>query len=103
MHVKCWIFDRKVLLTGSCNLTHNAVENNIEQLLRITTPSVVRKALEDFEKHWDNAIEIPLSELEANAGKQAQEKMNRKQNSRSVSRSLSNELAEPANSCSSAI
>ena len=48
MHVKTFVFDEKVVLTGSCNFSYNAIENNKEHLFRITSPEVVRKVVEDY-------------------------------------------------------
>ena len=46
------IFDERVVLTGSVNMTHNGLENNKEHSFRITIPSVVADVAADFEKAW---------------------------------------------------
>ena len=45
MHAKTLIFDEKVVLTGSVNLTHNGLERNKEHLIRVLEPSVVSAML----------------------------------------------------------
>ena len=90
MHVKSLMFDKKVLHTGSVNLTHNGHENNKEHMFRITEPTTVAAVVEDFEKDWERAEAVtqPLIDemLEA-----AYNRRQQRDKSRSVSRSLSME------------
>ena len=55
MHAKSWIIDQRVCLLGSVNLTHNGLENNTENLLRVTEPNCIRDASKDFEARWKEA------------------------------------------------
>ena len=55
MHAKSWIIDQRVCLLGSVNLTHNDLENNTENLLRVTEPNCIRDASKDFEARWKEA------------------------------------------------
>ena len=106
MHVKCWILDERVLLTGSVNLTHGGLDNNKEQLLRIRDKTVVQEALADFEATWLEA-EVVTQEL-MNAMQEAWDKREEKKRvayqgrprSCSVSRSLSHAL-DDATRCTS--
>ena len=63
MHTKCVIVNKKVALTGSCNLTHGGFEHNIEHLLEIHDPKTVAKILLDFERHWVSAEAVTESLL----------------------------------------
>ena len=109
MHVKSLIFDEKVVLTGSPNMTHNAMENNKEHLYRIAVPRIVSQVLDDFEKDWEVAEDVTRemvdsmyetylkeeekkrAEKERRGGRSASASL-----SRDVSRSLSQELDEAA-------
>ena len=55
MHVKTLVVDRKVLLTGSVNMTHNGLEKNKEHLYRIENPSTIETVMTDFEEEWQEA------------------------------------------------
>ena len=55
MHAKTWVIDKRVCLLGSVNLTHNGLENNTENLVRISEPGCVQKACKDFEARWNEA------------------------------------------------
>ena len=104
MHAKTWLFDEQVLYTGSPNLTHNGMENNVENLWRVTTPSAVQDYVTFFDGIWSNRnlmsktivvgeeeIDRMMKEYELRNDK----KVNRSK-SRSMSRSLSKELDEEA-------
>ena len=65
MHAKTLIFDKKVVLTGSVNLTHNGLEHNKEHLIRVLEPSVVAAMLQDFEQTWKRADTVTLEDLES--------------------------------------
>ena len=58
MHTKCWILDGKVVLDGSCNLTHGGLDNNVEHMYYITNAEVVAQVQKDFEHHWANATPV---------------------------------------------
>ena len=53
MHVKTMIFDQKIVLTGSPNMTHNGIENNREHLYNITGDGTLEESLEDFNNTWN--------------------------------------------------
>ena len=89
-HAEAWILDGRTLLTGSCNLTHGGIDNNIEHLLRITNVDVVNKALNDFELFWAQAE--PVTQKEIDIMQQKWDAKKSMQRDRSVSRSLSQEL-----------
>jgi hypothetical protein len=57
-HSKSAIFDGKVLLDGSCNMTHNAFMHNIEHLIRITEPNCLQAAQASFEQHWPEGVAV---------------------------------------------
>ena len=90
MHVKSLMFDKKVLLTGSVNLTHNGYENNKEHMFRITEPTTVAAVIEDFEKDWERAEAVTQSLMDAML-RTADNRRQQRDKSRSVSRSLSME------------
>ena len=84
MHVKTFIFDEKVLLTGSVNMTHNGFENDKEHLFRMIESSVVADVLEDFEKEWAGAeIVTPghIEELIHNWDNRTERKKEQRENS----------------------
>ena len=89
MHVKSLIFDERVLLTGSVNMTHNGYENNKEHLYRITEPSLVVDVVADFEKDWSAAEPVTQQHIDTMIA--CWQKKGEKKN-RSASRSLSAEL-----------
>ena len=72
MHVKSLIFDERVVLTGSVNLTHNGHENNKEHMYRITEPKVLADVKADFETVWEEAEELTSEQIDtmlSNLGK----------------------------------
>ena len=100
MHVKAIIFDAQVLLTGSVNITHNGMENNVEHMYRIVEPTAVADVMADFEKRWEVAEPVTKTEILEMMSRhdKREERKERNQRSRSqsrprVSRSLSTELA----------
>jgi hypothetical protein len=82
MHAKTLIFDKKVVLTGSVNLTHNGLEHNKEHMLRITEPGTVADFLRDFEETWELATAVGPEELQS-----MQEKYDKKESKKKNSRS----------------
>ena len=65
MHAKTLIFDKKVVLTGSVNLTHKGLEHNKEHMLRLTEPGTVADFLRDFEETWEHADTVTSEDLES--------------------------------------
>ena len=63
IHVKTIIFDAQVLLTGSVNITHNGMENNVEHMYRIVEPTAVADVMADFEKKWEVAESVTKAEI----------------------------------------
>ena len=91
MHAKSWILDEKISLNGSCHLTHNGMENNIEHMFKITNPAAVAAALADFEHHWESGQPVGQPEIDRMMAKYATsaEKKSERQGRGSRSRSLS--------------
>ncbi len=82
-------------------MTHGGLDNNIEHLIKITTPSAVADASASFEDYWQQADEVTQDDIDKmveNAEKDETERKDRASGSRSVSwsvsRSLSKELDE---------
>ena len=85
-------------------MTHGGLDNNIEHLLKITTPSVVAAASASFEEYWKEAEPVTqgmIDEMVINDSKKEDRKEeNRTSRSksasvaRSVSRSLTKELED---------
>jgi len=100
MHVKALCFDRKTLLTGSVNMTHNGFENNKEHMYRITEPTAVAEVLTDFESVWAQAEPVTQKLVDEMMSRHARRtdkdtgKTRSKGVSRTLSRSLSNEFDE---------
>ncbi len=96
MHAKTLIFDGRVVLTGSVNLSHNGLENNKEHLWRITEASAVHDVMDDFEQTWlvsePVTREVVLSAISKLDEKKEERNALRNKPSRSVSRSLSKDL-----------
>ena len=93
MHVKAWLLDEDVLMTGSVNITHGGLENNIEHLYVIAVPSVVAETREHFEQVWAGATTVGQADIDIMKKKwDAREAAKVRSSSRSVSRSLSQEL-----------
>ena len=77
MHVKTIVFDGIVVLTGSCNMTHNGLENNKEHMFRITEPVTVADVNEDFELTWNEALPVTgkmISDMISSAEKAKEKK-----------------------------
>ena len=58
MHVKSLVFDERVVLTGSTNMTHNGHEKNKEHMYRIAHRPTVAEVVADFEKDWKEAMPL---------------------------------------------
>ena len=96
MHVKSLIFDAKILLTGSVNMTHNGLENNKEHLFRIPEPDAVSEVLADFEKIWADAEIVTQEMIDDMLTKHTNRatRSRSKSVSREVTRALSSEFEE---------
>ena len=57
MHNKFAVFDKKSAITGSYNWTRSAEQNNQENILVTTTPSVTLEYLKAFEKLWEEMVD----------------------------------------------
>ena len=95
MHAKTIIIDRKIVLTGSVNMTHNGFERNKEHLFRITDPVTVKAVSDEFDEVWTSQQVLPVhqSEIELMMDNWRRRDQ-KKKSSRSVSRSLSQEVAD---------
>ena len=93
MHAKTIIFDNRVVLSGSVNMTHNGFENNKEHLFRIVDPTVVMCVKLDFETTWRRATPVSQEMLDDMKEKAEQTRARRRERSVSTSRSLSRDQA----------
>ena len=104
MHAKTWLFDDQVAFTGSANLTHNGMENNVENLWRVTSSSAITDYSKFFDLLWEDSVrscaitdvgEGQIAEMVRRHGLRRENKES-KPKERSASRSLSVELDEEA-------
>ena len=115
MHAKTLIFDGKIVLTGSVNMTHNGYENNKEHMLRLVAPKAVADFVADFEEEWQQAIPVTQDAIN-DMLKKYQQRRGPKDGAesdgpvrsgssggptRKVTRSLSSELKEVSDSATS--
>ena len=56
MHNKFVIVDGKRLETGSFNFTNGAANKNQENQVYLSTPSIVERYQERFQKMWENGL-----------------------------------------------
>ena len=54
LHMKSWLLDGVVLLTGSMNMTNQSLDYNVEELIVITDADVCRQHMEHMEAMWDD-------------------------------------------------
>ena len=87
MHVKSWVFDDKVLISGSCNLTHGGLENNIEHMYKINAVDVIGKVKQNFSALWETGTQVNQDEIDLMMKKRDQ-RIDRKRSS-SMQRSSS--------------
>jgi phosphatidylserine/phosphatidylglycerophosphate/cardiolipin synthase-like enzyme len=59
LHHKVFIFDGAIVATGSFNFSVNATEQNDENILIIHNSDLARAYLEEFERRWAEAQDIP--------------------------------------------
>ena len=64
-HAKTLIIDKKLVISGSVNMTHNGHENNKEHQFRITEPKAVSEVCADFEECWEKAQVVTEEIMEA--------------------------------------
>ncbi len=94
MHSKTLFFDKKVVLTGSVNLTHNGLEHNKEHLIRVLEPSVVAAMLRDFEETWERADTVTSEDLDSMLEKYAKKEAKKKSSRSSQSGDASDNDSE---------
>jgi hypothetical protein len=78
MHAKSWIFDDKVLVTGSCNLTHGGLENNVEHMYKIATIGVIQQLKQSFLSLWETATEVTQAEIDIMISKQEKRELRKR-------------------------
>jgi phosphatidylserine/phosphatidylglycerophosphate/cardiolipin synthase-like enzyme len=59
LHHKVFIFDGAIVATGSFNFSVNATDENDENILIIHNSDIARAYLEEFERRWAEAQDIP--------------------------------------------
>ncbi len=67
LHHKVWIVDDLLVLTGSFNFSGNANKSNDENVLLITDFGIAANYLEEFDRMWDIAAEVPEGDLDCEA------------------------------------
>ena len=95
MHAKTILFDKKIVYTGSVNMTHNGMENNKEHLFRITETAAVADVLADFERDWTVAVPVTDEDMALMLKNDDQRKRNKNEKAKragGVTRSLTSEL-----------
>jgi phosphatidylserine/phosphatidylglycerophosphate/cardiolipin synthase-like enzyme len=80
MHFKSLAADRRVLVTGSLNLTHNSIEKNVEQVVRLTGERTLMKHCAFFEQLWEKSKPVTREDVERalNKKRDAKEKQSKK-------------------------
>ena len=101
-HAKTCVFDNKVILTGSVNMTNNGHENNKEHLLLMEEPGLVNSVMTDFWKEWGRAEVVTQVEIDKmkEIERAAAEKKREKSRSPSVAREASRPLSTPPRAAS---
>ncbi len=61
LHHKVFIIDNSIVVTGSFNFTNRAADNNDENMLIIYNEALARAYLEEYDKRWAEAKEMPVS------------------------------------------
>ena len=54
LHMKSWLLDGVVLLTGSMNMTTQSLDYNVEELIVIMDAEICRQKMELMEAMWDD-------------------------------------------------
>ena len=63
LHMKQWVVDDEVLVTGSCNPTHHGLEANEEILTVITEPDCVGEAASHWYRMREHAVPKTFAEV----------------------------------------
>ena len=63
MHVKSWLIDDAIYVTGSQNSTHQSLGHNIEEFLVVTNRAVCEQKRRQFEQLWMNERCIEVDQL----------------------------------------
>ena len=79
MHTKTVVFDRKVVFTGSMNLTENSVAQNKEHLWMIREEGCVSEVVADFEEMWAKSQIVTATEIELMLKKDRETKAKKQQ------------------------
>jgi phosphatidylserine/phosphatidylglycerophosphate/cardiolipin synthase-like enzyme len=101
MHSKTNIVDGRILLTGSCNLTHNGLENNSEHVVRTLDKKCVEDAKKDFASLWEESREVTASMIDVMNKKRQEavtekiEKSRLKAEEKPPTRSLARSMSAP--------
>jgi phosphatidylserine/phosphatidylglycerophosphate/cardiolipin synthase-like enzyme len=102
MHSKTNIVDGTILLTGSCNLTHNGLENNSEHVVRTLDKKCVEDAQKDFASLWEESREVTASMIDVMNKKRQEavtekiEKSRLKAEEKPPTRSLARSMSAPS-------
>ena len=64
MHIKAVIADFAEVLTGSCNMTHNGIDNNDEHVLLIGDVSAVQDIVTHFTELWNEGEAVGAKEID---------------------------------------
>ena len=64
MHANTMVFDGRIMITGSPNMTHNGFENNKENMFWIIEPTTISDWLLDFEIEWEEADRVDDNDIE---------------------------------------
>ena len=89
LHAKSIVIDRRTLLTGSVNLTHNGFENNLEHMFKINVQSTVQQVLQHFEDTWNGAEIVDQEKIDEMLRRKDEKKEEQRKRGASRSRSLS--------------
>ena len=99
MHVKSLVFDERVVLTGSTNMTHNGHEKNKEHMYRIAHRPTVAEVVADFEKDWKEAMPLTQDLIDSVVAKSlARSEERTRSQSRSRSKARPRSLARSSSS-----
>ena len=63
MHNKFAVIDNRIVITGSYNWTTNATNNNDENLIVVTSPSIAAAYNTEFNRIWEHAVDLTASDL----------------------------------------
>jgi HKD family nuclease len=73
-HLKCVTADRRVMLTGSVNMTTNGIQNNVEQVVRLTDAMNLERQCEFFARLWEEAKPVTPEDMDRVLGRKADSK-----------------------------